>query len=285
MYLMVRLTQHVLSTQDTGSFLAKTYGNILIHVKRNFDYFMSSQLKAIEEAKVPKKPKCGVLPFIRRFESLAKQAEGIFRTAGTRRTDIDRWYTALVRAMYESINRLANEHHKTPSEMVRLENYHFLHDVLCTLKISCLDTERKEAKQRYNEALKDYVARYFGRPLEKVNAFFEGVQLKVAQGVKEEEVGYQMAFSKQELRKVISSCSLKEVKRGLEEMYRKVEKHTCEPDSTLIQVIWRSMQEEFISQYKGIQDMIERCYPDANITLSFTISDVLNVFSDIARSH
>lgn len=237
MYLLVRLSQHVMSAQDTGSFLAKTYGSILIHVKRNFDRFMTLQLSSIEEAKVTKKPKCGVLPFIKKFEQFAKQAEGIFRTSNSRRTDIDRWYNNLIRAIFDAINRLANEHHKTPSEMVRLENYHYLHDVMCTIKIACLENEKKEAKQRYNEALKDYVARYFGRPLEKLNAFFEGVQLKVSQGVKEEEVGYQLAFSKQELRKVIRDCSLKEVKRGLEEMYRKVEKHTCEPDSTLIQVI------------------------------------------------
>jgi len=149
----------------------------------------------------------------------------------------------------------------------------------------CLENERKEAKNRYNESLKDYVKRYFGRPLEKLNIFFDGVQQKVSQGVREEEIGYQLAFSKQELRKIINNCNLKEVKKGLEEMYRKVEKHTSEPDSNLIQVIWRSMQEEFITQYKAIQEMIERCYPDANITLLFTIDDVLNVFSEIAQSH
>jgi hypothetical protein len=33
--------------------------------------------------------------------------------------------------------------------------------------------------------------------------FFEGVENKISSGVKPEEVGYQLAFSKQELRKVI----------------------------------------------------------------------------------
>ncbi|CAG2165014.1 unnamed protein product [Oppiella nova] len=285
MYLLVRLTHHVLSAQDTASFLTKAYGNILIQVKRNFDRFMSSQQNAIEESKAPKRPKCGVLPFIKRFEIFAKQAENIFKNAVQRRTDIDRWYTVLVRSMFDAINRIARDHHKTPSEMIRLENYHYLQNTLSSLKILCLENERKEARNRYTEALKDYVKRYFGRPLEKLNIFFEGVQQKVSQGVKAEEIGYQLAFSKQELRKIIKDCNLKEVKKGLEEMYRKVEKHACEPDTNLIQVIWRSMQGEFITQYKTIQEMIERCYPDANITLSFTIDDVLNVFSEIAQTH
>lgn len=49
------------------------------------------------------------------------------------------------------------------------ENFHHLYDLLSQLKISVLDNERKSAKQKYQDALKAYVTRYFGRPLEKLN--------------------------------------------------------------------------------------------------------------------
>lgn len=49
------------------------------------------------------------------------------------------------------------------------ENYHHLYSLLSQLKISVLDTQRKEAKQKYSEALNAYVTLYFGRPLEKLN--------------------------------------------------------------------------------------------------------------------
>ena len=45
------------------------------------------------------------------------------------------------------------------------------------------------------------------------------------------------------------------------------------------------MQEEFIIQYKNIEDMIGRCYPGAQISLDFTIEEILEYFSEIARSH
>lgn len=45
------------------------------------------------------------------------------------------------------------------------------------------------------------------------------------------------------------------------------------------------MQEEFIQQYKYIADLVEKCYPGANVTLEFSIDDVLQYFSEIARSH
>lgn len=63
--------------------------------------------------------------------------------------------------------------------------------------------------------------------------FFEGVQSKVSQGVKESEISYQMAYSKQELRKVIREYPAREVKKGLDSLYRKVEKHLCEEENLL----------------------------------------------------
>ncbi|KAI4458169.1 sec3/syntaxin-related [Holotrichia oblita] len=152
------------------------------------------------------------------------------------------------------------------------------------MKISVLDNQRKEAKQRYNEALSAYVILYFGRPLEKLNTFFDGVQARVSSGVKTSEVSYQLAFSKQELRKVINQYPGSNVKRGLEALYKKVEKHLSE-ESNLLPVVWRAMQEEFIQQYKTLEDLIQQCYPGSMITLEFTITDILNFFSDIARSH
>lgn len=63
--------------------------------------------------------------------------------------------------------------------------------------------------------------------------FFEGVQAKVGAGVKESEISYQMAFSKQELRRVVKEYPAREVKKGLENLYRKVEKHLCEEENLL----------------------------------------------------
>ena len=73
--------------------------------------------------------------------------------------------------------------------------------------------------------------------------FFEGVQECIAAGVKEDEVGYQLAFSKQELRKCIKEYPAKELKKGLEQLYKKVEKHLCEEEN-LLQVIL-SLQDYF----------------------------------------
>ncbi|XP_071088906.1 exocyst complex component 1-like [Haliotis cracherodii] len=156
--------------------------------------------------------------------------------------------------------------------------------ILSQLKLSCLENERKDAKQRYWDNLRTYTTTLLGRPLEKLHIFFEGVEKRVASGVKPEEVGFQLAFSKQELRKVIKEYPGKEVKKNLEHLNKKVEKQLSDEEH-LLEVVWREMQDEFIKQYKHYDDLSKKCYPDMQITLDFSIDDVLEFFSSIARSH
>lgn len=57
------------------------------------------------------------------------------------------------------------------------------------------------------------------------------------------------------------------------------------PSPSLHQVVWHSMQDEFIRQYKHFEGLIGRCYPGSGITMEFTIQDMLEYFSSIAQSH
>lgn len=282
LYLLIGLSEYRRALDNTQTFLKQVYSDALIRVKRNFDNFMQQQVKAMSELKAPKQLKCGVLSAVKNFEQLAKQVEPLFKNSDDRRY-IDRWYLEFVEELFRTIERV--EHSRTPVEIIRLENYKYLDNVLRSLKVPCLKACQEDANKRYKKALDDYVKRYFGRPLEKLNIFFEGVDAKIAQGVKEEEISFQSAFSKQEIRKVLQMVTLKEVRKGLEEMYKRIEKHVSEPESNLIQVIWRAMQEEFLLQYKKIQDMIYRCYPSSNLSLTFNFDDVLQVFQDIAQLH
>lgn len=63
-----------------------------------------------------------------------------------------------------------------------------------------------------------------------------------------------------------------------------MEKHLS-PEENLLQVVWRHMQDEFIRQYNAIQALLETCYSGSMISLEFTIDDLLEYFSDIAKQH
>uniref|UniRef100_A0A3P8UV16 Exocyst complex component 1 n=2 Tax=Cynoglossus semilaevis TaxID=244447 RepID=A0A3P8UV16_CYNSE len=285
LYMLVKMSHHVWTAEnvDPASFLSTTLGNVLVTVKRNFDKCISGQIRQMEEVKISKKSKVGILAFVVGFEDFAELAETIFRNA-ERRGDLDKAYVKLIRAVFVNVEKVASESQKTPRDVVMMENFHHIFSTLSRLKISCLDTERREAKHKYTDHLQSYVINSLGQPLEKLNHFFEGVEARVAQGVREEEVSYQLAFNKQELRKVIKEYPGKEVKKGLDNLYKKVDKHLCEEES-LLQVVWHSMQDEFIRQYKHFEDLIGRCYPGSSITMEFTIQDMLEYFSSIAQSH
>jgi len=284
LYALVRMSEHVTSAQSpqSGSFLGITFASCLIQAKRNFDQLVNLHLKSIEECRIAKNKRCGILPFVSSFEEFVSEAETIFK-GSERKTDLDKAYTRIVDTIFNNILRCATEQQKNPKDVVMMENYHHMYDLLARFKIACLEEHRKTAKNKYSEHLNTYVTMQLGRPLEKLNYFFEGIEAKVAQGVKMEEIGYQMAFSRQELRKVIDEYSKKDVKKNIELLYKKVEKHLCEEEN-LNQTVWHSMQVEFLNQYKHFDELINRCYPGSAITLSFTIADLLEFFSDIARS-
>ena len=114
LYALVRMSEHVTSAQSpqSGSFLGITFASCLIQVifgesdvecvclfvpltrsgvnnlfrasftlqaKRNFDQLVNLHLKSIEECRIAKNKRCGILPFVSSFEEFVSEAETIFK--------------------------------------------------------------------------------------------------------------------------------------------------------------------------------------------------------------
>jgi len=62
-------------------------------------FSQSGQIKQMEEVKISKKSKVGILTFVTCFEEFAELAETIFRNA-ERRGDLDKAYVKLIRAVF-----------------------------------------------------------------------------------------------------------------------------------------------------------------------------------------
>ena len=71
------------------------------------------------------------------------------------------------------------------------------------------------------------------------------------------------------------------VKKGLEKLYRRMEKDLTE-EVGMLRVVWGSMQKTFMDQYGHFTKLIERCYPGANITLEFELKHVIDYFQSIS---
>ena len=57
------------------------------------------------------------------------------------------------------------------------------------------------------------------------------------------------------------------------------------PNKSYRIILSMSLKVFLSAQYKYIEDLLERCYPGAQISLDFTISNILEYFSDIAITH
>ncbi|KAM8800167.1 LOW QUALITY PROTEIN: exocyst complex component 1-like [Eudromia elegans] len=271
------------SSSLPSSFLDTVLGNMLLLAKSSFNKCIGTLCKEIEEVKVSSKVRGGILPFVIRFEEFVNFSEEVFKLA-QRRGELDKALVRLASSVFSSINSLSSANLKANTDMIMMENFHHIHYFLCQKKIGCLEGKEKEAKQRYSQHLEKYVDKYLGQPLEKLNHFFEGVKARVAQGVKEEEVSFHLAYSKQELRKVVEKYPGKEVKRGLEMVYRKIHRHLS-PEENLLPVVWHAMEQEFMRQYQEFEDLIQRCYAGSGITMDFTMEDLLSYFNSITLSN
>ncbi|XP_058845185.1 exocyst complex component 1-like isoform X1 [Acipenser ruthenus] len=281
LYVLKRTSQHLAINQNTpcASFLNAVLNHTLQLGKRNFQQCIEILYQEIENAKLPKKVKIGILPFVTRLKDFVTLAENVLEnTEG--RGDVDKAYNKLFYAAFNSIENMALQTLKMPLNVVMMVNFHHIYTFLLEMKVPSLETTRKEAKEKYSQHLELFVTTYLGLPLEKLNEFFDGVKACVAHGIKEEEVHFQLAYSKQELRKVIEKYPGREVRKALEMLYRKINRQLSE-ENLLQQVVWRAMQEDFIRQYRVIEELIERCYPGSGISLEFTVEDLLQYFSAV----
>eukprot|EP00116_Pleurobrachia_bachei_P007851 sb/3468113/ len=132
---------------------------------------------------------------------------------------------AVFRKNLNVANEYFNKMYKLPVEVVIVENYHFIYTFLLKNKIDSLDKYRSFCHKRYKDSLEEYVKAYLTLPLERINVFFCGVQNKLDSGVRVTEIGFDPEFSKQKLKALIGEYSVKELKKGVEAVMKKIEKH------------------------------------------------------------
>uniref|UniRef100_A0A5S6QNJ8 Sec3-PIP2_bind domain-containing protein n=1 Tax=Trichuris muris TaxID=70415 RepID=A0A5S6QNJ8_TRIMR len=283
-YMLCGLCDRAVASEDGTSTSLSITGKLVVLLKRRFDAFMerSSHLFVIERS--PKRVKYEILPTITKFFIFARELEAAYENK-QRRSEVDRWYPMLVEFLWRSIETAAEDpHSKSPPDVVRLENYHFLHSMLSQLKISCLNDLRRETKVRYSTALESYVEDIMKGSLEKMKTFFDNISHCINQGMKPEDISYQQAYNRQELRRILEFYQLADVRREISSLYCTIEAQLSE-EKHLLQVVWRNVQDSFIRRYKQYDGLIDLCYPQSNARMEFSIEDLLNCFSAIAQQH
>uniref|UniRef100_W5NCE5 Exocyst complex component Sec3 PIP2-binding N-terminal domain-containing protein n=1 Tax=Lepisosteus oculatus TaxID=7918 RepID=W5NCE5_LEPOC len=236
--------------------------------------------KEIENLRLSKKARMGLLPFVPRLEEFVSEGENVLR-GSERRWGLDAAYRQLFTAAFVSVESLSTQSLRTHPLVVLLLNFHRLHGFISRLHLPELESLCEEAREKSALYRQQYVTLNLGQPLGTLTEFLGGVRTCLAHGVREEEVCFKLAYSKQELRKVIERHPGREVRKTIETLYKRVSRHLAE-DESLLQVVWRAMQDELTEQCRGFEQLIERCYPGARIKLDFTEEELQQYFSSVS---
>ncbi|CAF0810499.1 unnamed protein product [Brachionus calyciflorus] len=280
LFLYSNMLAGVSTCHQNRQYMHQPMVGLLRFAKEKCDEFVRNFKEFISETKVNRKEKIGILKFVKYFEEFVKEAEICWEPIKNDYSEkLCNIYEGIVRDIFKAIEDIASVSQKTPQEVVLFQNYHQMTHIM--RGINGLKDLTRKAREDYINWQKEYVKRLFGRPLEKIHIFFEKVQAKLDRGYVHQDISYQLELSANNLAQIISEYPAREVKRGLYDLYNKVEKH-LEDNSSLLQVVWRDMSTEFITQYKNYETLIKLCYEGHNIKFDFTQEDIYKFFNEIS---
>lgn len=144
-----------------------------------------------------------------------------------------------------------------------------------------MDASLSLAQTRYDHHLALYSSlslhRFFGKLLE----FFDGMEA-ILENTPPEEVAFHASFNKASAKRILQAYPVREVRKNLEMVWIRVEKHFAD-DRSLRGVVWKALQEYFVGRSTSFAESIQKVYPGADVQLSYTVSDVMVCFSEIGH--
>jgi len=291
--MMVRLESLLRDYKNTDQHYIHTIvESAFKHLVDVFDSYMRKQFKAIDEFKNLKKKAQGVLPIISIFPNFVDCLEyNLENNDSETKGIVTITYERVSKKIFECIDALTkdvltdnekyDEKDKLNVHILIIENTHYFSRELAERQIKTLRSYINEANNRYNYHLSSYKKIIIYKTFGKFMEFFDGIEELLSTNAPE-EVGYHFKFSKASLKSILRNYTRKDIKKGLESLYKLLFKHFTE--ESLIPEIWEDIQIEFSNHIKRIDEIIAKCYPNTNIKLDFTIDDLHDMYVDIEKS-
>ena len=247
------------SNQDfLNNVLQKLHGNL----ETKFKKFVDDQIRAIEETKVKIKKRKGVIHFIRIFPHFSTAVENMLATTDPSlavRRMVDREYDRLLKSMFDSLKVIARENPALGSSgtglasssataasaaadpedkealnfhILLIENMnHFLEEVDNPRRLEVLDDWRDAAHREMAEHLGLYLNAVMRRPLGKLLEHLENIEAQLQGGKSAAGVAAQPSNTKAVFNKVLGNYDGREVRKGIEALRKRVEKHFGEEEA------------------------------------------------------
>ncbi|TVY86896.1 Exocyst complex component, partial [Lachnellula willkommii] len=286
--------------ESNQEYLARTFQKIHTRLLGLFNKFLDEQIRAIEDTKVKIKKRKGVIAFIRIFPSFSLSLETLLISADDLeiRDTINRAYARINRTMFESLKVIARENPSAQTagtdpedkealnyQILLIENMnHYLEEV-DTRSNPVLDDWKQNAAQEMHEHMSLYLGAVIRRPLGKLLDFLESTEslmLSRQPGEPMSQISGMPSHSKSTFKKILAGYDSKEIRRGIETLKKRVEKHFGDADDPGLS---RSLVAKVIQNceqyYEKVGDRIltiSRDVYDGDVIAEWTKGDVSAAF-------
>lgn len=286
--------------ESSQEYLTRTLQKVHARLLTLFNKFLDEQIRAIEETKVKIKRRKGVIAFIRIFPSFSLSLETMLVSAGDLdiRQTVNKAYARVIKTMFESLKVIARENPAAQTagadpedkealnyQILLIENMnHYLEEVNTRSNI-VLEEWMENAAQEMEEHMSLYIGAVIRRPLGKLLDFLENTENAVnarQAGQPPSSIALMPSHSNSLFKKILAGYDAKEIRKGIETLKKRVEKHFGDADDPgLSRGLVAKVHQNCERFYEKVQDRILTLSRDAyegDVVAEWTPADVAAAF-------
>ncbi|KAB8232194.1 GTP-Rho binding exocyst subunit SEC3 [Aspergillus alliaceus] len=279
--ILYALEKAVLDLEDTNQdFIIHSLQKLHSRLIGLFNRFVDEQIRGIEDTKVKVNKRRGVISFMRVFPHFSTAVENMLSQPSQEfcdiRISVNEAYNRINRAMWESLKFIAKEAPGQPNgaaatsgdpedkealnyHILLIENMNHYIEEVDVRGLPVLEKWRERAYQDYHEHMKLYLDSVIHRPLGKLLEFVESAESLLAATSNPTDISSRPSHSRSVAKKVLATYDAKEMRRGIESLKKRVEKHFGDADDPgLSRSLVLKVLRECESRYEGAYDRTRR---------------------------
>ncbi|OAX85102.1 hypothetical protein ACJ72_00515 [Emergomyces africanus] len=272
--------------ETSQEFIVRTLQKIHSHFMGLFNRFVDEQIRAIEDTKVKVKKRKGVISFIRIFPNFSASIENMISLSSEETFDIrvcvNDAYEKINRAMWDSLKFIAKEAPgqqpvtsgpgQDPEDkealnyhILLIENMnHYIEEVDCRDNVTLIEWKDR-AQHDLHEHLRLYVDAVIRRPLGKLLDFIESTESLLQTAASPSGIAQRTSHSRIHAKKLLTSYDVKELRRGIDALKKRIEKHFGDADDpgisrSLVVKVLKECETRYSDLHDRMRHIIEQVY-------------------------
>lgn len=302
------LESQLIEIEETNQeFLSQVVTKVHDRLATHFTRFVEEQIRGIEDTKVKTKKRKGVIAFMKTFPNFSIALENMLPPTRSLnhlpvRAMVNDAYSQINKAMFESLKFIAKEN---PNEMqaqaattvgdpedkealnyhiLLIENMnHYIEEVVARNN-PVLEDWNFRARAEMSEHMELYLAAVIRRPLGKLLDILESTESLMRNNPgSAASIAIRASHSRSTFKKIVSSYDGKEIRRGIDTLKRRVDKHFGEGDDTpglsgeLVLKVLRECESKYLEVSERVNKIVRDVY-EGSLEVEFRKEDVVAAF-------